>query len=147
MLVCKKKMEEFMPHLSHVASQVVYACMNIINTVALEDGMNNFIFVTYRQIIGTLVIVPLDFFLERYELVNLFFYKNNANLCTILYYKKHITRLINDDLYFDLYISTNHNRRYITVNMPSIYYHCKHKRPPMTLSIFFRFSFFHSLGN
>jgi len=109
MLVCKKKMEEFMPHLSHVASQVVYACMNIINIVALEDGMNKFIFVTYRQIIGTLVIVPLGFVLERYELVNLFFYKNNANLCTILYYKKHITRLINDDLYFDLYISTNHN--------------------------------------
>ena len=70
-------------------------------------------------------------------------YKNNANLYTILYNKKHISRLVNDDLY----ISTNHNRRYITVNMPSIYYHCKHKRPPMTLSIFFRFSFFHSLGN
>ena len=72
MLVSKKKMEEFMPHLLQVVSEVVYACMNIINIVALEDGMNNFIFVTYRQIIATLVIVPLASVLERYDLVNLF---------------------------------------------------------------------------
>ena len=104
--------------------------MNIINIVALEDGMNNFILVTYIHIIATMVIVPLDFVLEWYELVNLFFYKNNANLYTILYRKLHISRLVNDDLYLYLYTSTNHNRRYITVNMPSIYYHCKHQRPP-----------------
>lgn len=67
MVDCKKKMEEFMPHLSQVASQVVYAGMTIINTVALEDGMNNFIFVTYRQIIATLVISPLAFVLERHQ--------------------------------------------------------------------------------
>ena len=130
-----------MPHLLQVASQAVYACMNIINIVALEYGMNNFIFVTYIHIIATMVIVPLDFFLERYELLNLFFYKNNANLYTILYHKKHISRFLNDDLYFDLYTSTNHNRIYITVNVPSIYYHCKHQRPPMTLSIFFQIFF------
>lgn len=65
MVHCKNKMEEFMPHLSQVAIQVVYASMNIINTVSLEDGMNNFIFVTYRQIIATLVIAPLAFVLER----------------------------------------------------------------------------------
>ena len=130
-----------MPHLSQVASQVVYACMNIINIVALEDGMNNFIFVTYIHIIATMVIVPLDFVLEWYELVNLLFYKNNANLYTILYHKLHISRLVNDDLYFDLYTSTNHNRIYITVNVPSIYYHYKHQRHPMTLSIFFQIFF------
>jgi drug/metabolite transporter (DMT)-like permease len=65
MAVCKQKMEKFMPHLSQVAIQVAFAGMNILNKVALEHGMNNFVFVTYRQIIATLAIAPLAYYFER----------------------------------------------------------------------------------
>lgn len=58
-------MEKFKPYLAQVAVQVAYAGMNIITRVALVDGMNHFVFVTYRQIFATLAIAPLAYGLER----------------------------------------------------------------------------------
>jgi drug/metabolite transporter (DMT)-like permease len=65
MAISMQKMEKFKPHIAQVAVQVAYAGMNIITRVALVDGMNSFVFVTYRQIVATLVIAPLAYVLER----------------------------------------------------------------------------------
>lgn len=57
----------FKPHIAQLAVQVCYAGMNIITRVALQDGMNHFIFVFYRQAVASLVISPFAYFLERSE--------------------------------------------------------------------------------
>lgn len=62
---CVQKMGKFKPHLAQVAVQMAYAGMNVLTKVALADGMNHFVFVTYRQIIATLAIGPLAYVLER----------------------------------------------------------------------------------
>eukprot|EP00253_Pinus_taeda_P009772 PITA_09772 len=65
MAACVQKMEKFKPHLAQVAVQIAYAGMNVLTKLALADGMNHFVFVTYRQIIATLAIAPLAYVLER----------------------------------------------------------------------------------
>ncbi|ERM99441.1 hypothetical protein AMTR_s00131p00089030 [Amborella trichopoda] len=55
-----------------VLSQLVFnssaGVMYILIKAALEHGMNRYVFVTYRQAAATLAIVPLAFFLDRYQL-------------------------------------------------------------------------------
>lgn len=65
--VCQQKLKKFMPHLSQVAVQAAYAGMNILNKVALQHGMNHFVFVTYRQTVATLAIAPFAYVLERHQ--------------------------------------------------------------------------------
>lgn len=67
MTVYKQKLAEIMPHLSQITVQGAYAGMYILNKVTLQRGVNNFVFVTYRQAIATLVIAPLAFVLERHK--------------------------------------------------------------------------------
>jgi drug/metabolite transporter (DMT)-like permease len=57
----------FKPHIAQLTVQVCYAVMNIITRVALDDGMNHFTFVAYRQAVASLVISPFAYFLERNE--------------------------------------------------------------------------------
>ncbi|GLJ32877.1 hypothetical protein SUGI_0662140 [Cryptomeria japonica] len=60
-------MEEFKPHVGQILVQACYAGMNIIVRIALDNGMNNFVFVAYRQALATLVMGPIAYFLERKE--------------------------------------------------------------------------------
>eukprot|EP00253_Pinus_taeda_P007585 PITA_07585 len=64
--VCEEKLKRVMPHLSQVVVQAAYAGMYILNKVALQHGMNHFVFVTYRQTIATLAVAPLAYVLERH---------------------------------------------------------------------------------
>lgn len=65
MAISMQKMEKFKPHIAQIAAQATYAGMNIITRIALVDGMNHFVFVTYRQAVATLVLAPLAYVLER----------------------------------------------------------------------------------
>jgi drug/metabolite transporter (DMT)-like permease len=64
-MVSFKRIKEFNPHLSQILVQVAFAGMYIITRVSFIDGMNHFVFVTYRQIIATVSIAPFAYFLER----------------------------------------------------------------------------------
>ncbi|KAI6695427.1 hypothetical protein NL676_023137 [Syzygium grande] len=54
-----------MPFLAMVIVQVGYAGMSFISKLAMDDGMNPFVLITYRQIIATVATAPFAFFLER----------------------------------------------------------------------------------
>uniref|UniRef100_A0A0C9S8J2 WAT1-related protein n=2 Tax=Wollemia nobilis TaxID=56998 RepID=A0A0C9S8J2_9CONI len=61
------RLEAFKPYAAQLAVQGCYAGMNIIVRVALQKGMNHFIFVFYRQAVATLAMAPFAYFLERKE--------------------------------------------------------------------------------
>ena len=44
--------------------QAIYAGMHLLSKAALDGGMNNFIFIFYRQVAATTFLVPLALFLE-----------------------------------------------------------------------------------
>lgn len=64
-MVSFKRIKEFNPHLSQILVQVAFAGMYIITRVSMIDGMNHFVFVTYRQVVATIFIAPFAYFLER----------------------------------------------------------------------------------
>ncbi|XP_027339245.1 WAT1-related protein At5g64700-like [Abrus precatorius] len=53
------------PYLVVIAIQAIYAAMFLLSKAAFDHGMNNFIFVFYRQAIATLFLIPFTFFFER----------------------------------------------------------------------------------
>lgn len=58
-------MEKFKPHLAQITVRVIYAGLNIITRIALVDGTNPFVLVTYRQVFATVAIAPFAYVLER----------------------------------------------------------------------------------
>jgi hypothetical protein len=55
-----------MPLICLLAVHLGYAGMIIIARVALEEGMNQFVFVAYKEAVATMVIAPFAYFIERY---------------------------------------------------------------------------------
>ncbi|KAE9604145.1 putative EamA domain-containing protein [Lupinus albus] len=53
------------PYVVVFAIQAIYAAMFLLSKVAFDHGMNNFIFVFYRQAIATFFLLPFAFFFER----------------------------------------------------------------------------------
>ncbi|KAG6533919.1 WAT1-related protein At1g09380-like [Zingiber officinale] len=51
--------------LAMVAVQAGYAGMNVLSKLALDDGMSPFVITAYRQVVATLILFPIAFFLER----------------------------------------------------------------------------------
>ncbi|XP_062097036.1 WAT1-related protein At5g64700 isoform X2 [Humulus lupulus] len=51
-------------YLTVILIQAIYAGMNLLSKAAFDGGMNNFIFVFYRQAAATACIVPVAVFLE-----------------------------------------------------------------------------------
>ena len=43
--------------------------MNIIARVALDEGLNHFVFVAYKEAVATMAIAPFAYFLERYNVM------------------------------------------------------------------------------
>lgn len=85
----------FKPHIAQLSVQVCYAIMNIITRVALDEGMNHFTFVTYRQAVASLVLSPFAYFLERNE--------RPAMTCTIfweIFFLAFFGIVINQNCYF-----------------------------------------------
>ncbi|CAN6480263.1 unnamed protein product [Victoria cruziana] len=60
-------LDTYGPYVAQLMVQIVYAVMNIVIKVALEDGLNHYVFVTYRQLVATLAISPVAYFAERKE--------------------------------------------------------------------------------
>ncbi|KAF3786435.1 WAT1-related protein [Nymphaea thermarum] len=58
-------LDSYGPYVAQVMVQIMYGLMNIIVKVALEDGLNHYVFVTYRQLVATLAISPVAYFVER----------------------------------------------------------------------------------
>lgn len=69
-MVSFKRIEEFKPHIAQTLVQVASAGMYIIARVCLIDGMNHFVFVTYRLLVATISIAPFAYFLERCVLIS-----------------------------------------------------------------------------
>ncbi|KAL4596421.1 hypothetical protein ACB092_12G163100 [Castanea dentata] len=55
----------FKPHILMVLIHVGYTIMYLITDAAFSHGMNPHIFVTYRHVLGGLVMFPFAYFLER----------------------------------------------------------------------------------
>lgn len=56
------------PFLAVVFLQAGLAGMDIISKAALNEGMSNYVFVVYRHVVATIVIVPFAFALDKYVL-------------------------------------------------------------------------------
>ncbi|XP_020587238.1 WAT1-related protein At1g09380-like [Phalaenopsis equestris] len=59
------RVKEYTPAIAMVAVQAGYAGLNILSKLALESGMSPFVLIAYRQIIATIALAPVTFFLER----------------------------------------------------------------------------------
>lgn len=53
------------PHILMVMAQVGYTVMYIITEASFNHGMNPFVYITYRHIVASLVMLPFAYFLER----------------------------------------------------------------------------------
>lgn len=56
----------FKPHMLMVLSQIGYTVMYIITEASFNHGMDPSVYVTYRHIVATLVMLPFAYFMERY---------------------------------------------------------------------------------
>ncbi|KAK4339766.1 hypothetical protein RND71_041228 [Anisodus tanguticus] len=57
--------DDVLPVLIMVMVQVGYAGMNIVGKVAMDAGMDPFVHIAYRQIIGTISLAPFAYFCEK----------------------------------------------------------------------------------
>ncbi|KAF8394292.1 hypothetical protein HHK36_020498 [Tetracentron sinense] len=55
----------FKPHLLMVAAQMGYTFLYFITEASFNHGMNPHVYITYRHIVGGLVMLPFAYFLER----------------------------------------------------------------------------------
>ncbi|XP_047948470.1 WAT1-related protein At4g08300-like [Salvia hispanica] len=55
----------FKPHMLMVLSQIGYTVMYIITEASFNHGMDPSVYVTYRHIVATLVMLPFAYFMER----------------------------------------------------------------------------------
>ncbi|PKA48159.1 WAT1-related protein [Apostasia shenzhenica] len=55
----------WLPAITMIAVQVGYAGLNIVSKLALDSGMSPYVMIAYRQLVATITLTPLAFFLER----------------------------------------------------------------------------------
>ena len=58
------------PYLVVIAVQTIYAGMFLLSKAAFDHGMNNFIFIFYRQAAATIFLAPVALFFEWYAQPN-----------------------------------------------------------------------------
>uniref|UniRef100_A0A0D3GBX4 EamA domain-containing protein n=1 Tax=Oryza barthii TaxID=65489 RepID=A0A0D3GBX4_9ORYZ len=63
-------MEQWMPTVSMVATNVVIAIMTALIKQALNQGMNRLVLITFRQMVATVFLGPIAYFKERFEALN-----------------------------------------------------------------------------
>lgn len=64
-MICRR----FKPHILMVLIHVGYMIMYLITDAAFSHGMNPHIFVTYRHVLGGLVMFPFAYFLKGTVLI------------------------------------------------------------------------------
>jgi len=62
-------MKEMKPYVVVFVIQTIYAAMYLLSKAAFDHGINNFIFVFYRQAVATIFLIPFAFIFEWYVLV------------------------------------------------------------------------------
>lgn len=62
--ICKR----FKPHMLMVLTQMGYTLLYFITEASFNHGMNPHVYITYRHIVGGLVMFPFAYFLERYSM-------------------------------------------------------------------------------
>ncbi|KAH7670094.1 WAT1-related protein [Dioscorea alata] len=55
----------FIPYLAMILARILFAGIALFTKTAVAGGMNPFVFVFYRQIFASLVLIPVIFFFER----------------------------------------------------------------------------------
>ncbi|KOM41142.1 hypothetical protein LR48_Vigan04g134000 [Vigna angularis] len=63
-------MGELKPYLAMFVVQLIYSGLTLLSKAVFNRGMNTFVFIFYRQLIGALVLVPLAFILEKKTVVS-----------------------------------------------------------------------------
>ncbi|RYR33898.1 hypothetical protein Ahy_A10g048566 [Arachis hypogaea] len=66
-------MGEVKPYLAVVLMQFIYSVMTLLTKAVFNQGMNSSVFIFYRQMLGTVILVPLAFIFERKSAVPLSF--------------------------------------------------------------------------
>ncbi|XP_054822758.1 WAT1-related protein At5g64700-like isoform X3 [Prosopis cineraria] len=66
-------MGEYKPYLAMVLIQLIYSGMILLSKAVFNEGMNSSVFIFYRQLVGTIILVPLAFIFERKSAVPLSF--------------------------------------------------------------------------
>lgn len=51
-------------YLMVVLIQAIYAGMFLLSKIVFDQGMNNFVFIFYRQVIATVFLAPMAFYFE-----------------------------------------------------------------------------------
>lgn len=60
-------MDAAAPYAAMLLVQLTYGSANILMKIALDKGLNQFVFVAYRHIIAAILLGPFAYALERYE--------------------------------------------------------------------------------
>ncbi|KAL8525152.1 hypothetical protein ACS0TY_014681 [Phlomoides rotata] len=55
----------FKPHILMILAQIAYTFLYIITEASFNHGMNPYVYVTYRHLVGGLVLLPFAYFIER----------------------------------------------------------------------------------
>nr|GME15357.1 WAT1-related protein At1g43650 [Ipomoea batatas] len=58
-------METRKPYIAVLIIQLIYAGMALLSKAAIDEGMNTYVFVAYRQAFATIFLAPFAFFLDR----------------------------------------------------------------------------------
>ncbi|XP_072959693.1 WAT1-related protein At1g09380 [Typha angustifolia] len=56
---------EFTPTLAMIAVQIGFAGLNVVSKLAMDSGMSPYVLIAYRNIVATIFLGPVAFFLER----------------------------------------------------------------------------------
>ncbi|XAR73232.1 hypothetical protein NMG60_11007136 [Bertholletia excelsa] len=85
-------MEEKKPYVAAILQQSIYASICILDKAAFNDGISIFVFIFYRQAIGTMLLLPFAIILERITL------PSNANGLALVYTSATLTAAITNTL-------------------------------------------------
>ncbi|XP_022977911.1 WAT1-related protein At5g64700-like [Cucurbita maxima] len=65
------RMDSNKPYLAAILCQIAFAGMSLLSKAAFASGMNVYIFLFYRQAVGTLFLLPITIFFKRQEIAGL----------------------------------------------------------------------------
>ncbi|XP_050251540.1 WAT1-related protein At4g08300-like isoform X4 [Quercus robur] len=92
-MICRR----FKPHILMVLIHVGYMIMYLITDAAFSHGMNPHIFVTYRHVLGGLVMFPFAYFLER---------KVRPKMTLALFFEMFLLSLVGVSLTLNMYFAS-----------------------------------------
>ncbi|KAK4788288.1 hypothetical protein SAY86_019607 [Trapa natans] len=82
------------PYLVAVLIQAIYAGMFLLSKIAFDQGMNNFVFIFYRQVIATVFLTPAAFYFE---------WRTAPRLSLVTFFKIFMLSLCGITLSLDIY--------------------------------------------